>query len=92
MAIGEIPLGHGNSQERFAAITQSGINWIAAAENVARVGRFNDPVLESFHSWLGKKSYQQNMAGNFNYTGIAVMQSKATGNYYITQIYIKTLN
>jgi uncharacterized protein YkwD len=91
MAAGEIPFGHDNSQQRFAAISQSGINWIVAAENVACVGRFDDPASESFRWWLSNKSYQQNMEGNFNCTGIAVVQSKTKGNYYITQIYIKTL-
>jgi uncharacterized protein YkwD len=90
MAAGVIPVGHVNSNQRFAAIAQSGIDWVAAAENVACVTRFEDPVSEVFRWWLSCKSDQQNMEGKYNRTGIAVAKSKTKGDYYITQIYIKT--
>jgi uncharacterized protein YkwD len=90
MAAGVVPVGHTDSNERFAAITQLGINWTAAAENVACVNRFKDPASESLHYWLNSKIGQQNIKGNFNRTGIAVIRNKNKGDYYITQIYLKT--
>jgi uncharacterized protein YkwD len=89
MAAGMVPIGHDNSSQRFAAIAQAGIAWIIAAENVAQAARFEDPVTKAMHCWLNCKTDQQNLEGNFNRTGISVVQSKAKGDYFITQIYIK---
>jgi uncharacterized protein YkwD len=91
MASGITKLGHFDSKQRFAMIAESGINWIAAAENVACVNRIDDPALEAFHNWTLRGWHLQNMKGNFDRTGIGVVQNRSKGDYYITQIYVKTL-
>jgi uncharacterized protein YkwD len=91
MATGLTKLGHFDSERRFAMLGESGINWIAAAENVACVGRIDDPALAAFHDWTLHRWYLQNMKGNFDRTGIGVVQNRSKGNYYITQIYVKTV-
>lgn len=90
MAEGVTPFGHADSYLRFEQIAKSGINWLAAAENVACVPRSGDPVAEALQFWTVMRGYDENLQGDFDLTGIGIAKNKATGDYYLTQIFIKS--
>ncbi|HEY8465044.1 MAG TPA: CAP domain-containing protein [Bacillota bacterium] len=90
MAQGLVPLGHFHSYLRFEKISQSGLEWVAAAENVACVPRLGDPAMEVFKIWTKERGYKKNMEGDFDLTGIGIAQNQTSGEYYLTQIFVKT--
>lgn len=86
MATGLTPVGHVNADQRFETISQTGLSWIAVAENVACV---KDPVADSLQCWSTIRGYKKNMEGDFDLTGIGIVQNRNNGSYYITQIFVK---
>ena len=66
--------------------------WIpygAAAENVASNYGHDDPAAMAVEGWIKSPGHHQNMVGDFDLTGIAIVQSDR-GEYYYTQVFIKS--
>jgi uncharacterized protein YkwD len=87
-----VKVGHQGASHRFEKVAKKGLSWVSAAENIAFLSKYRDPVKEVVAEWIkSSKGYRQNMEGNFNLTGIGVIKSRS-GAYYFTQIFIKTHN
>lgn len=83
-------VGHQGASHRFENVAEKGLSWVSAAENIAFLSKYRDPVKEAVAEWIqSSKGYRQNMEGDFNLTGIGVVKSSG-GVYYFTQIFIKT--
>jgi uncharacterized protein YkwD len=90
MSDGIIQTGHQGASRRFENVSQKGLSWVSAAENIAFLSKYRDPVKEAVAAWIeSSKGYRQNMEGDFNLTGIGVVKNR-NGAYYFTQIFIKT--
>lgn len=84
MANGTVPFGHQGFDQRVAA-TQ--INYQAAAENVAWNQGYSDPATRAVQDWLGSSGHLANIQGNYNLTGVGVVQT-SDGKCYFTQLFI----
>ncbi|MHB8055782.1 MAG: CAP domain-containing protein [Candidatus Aminicenantales bacterium] len=85
MADGTVPFGHDGFTERFAAIRKI-IPASAGAENVAYTTSADSVVL----LWLDSPEHKQQIVGNYDYTGVGVAWALADGEYYFTQIFIRS--
>jgi len=64
------------------------IEWIEAAENVARNKGYADPVAEAMRAWMISPEHRHNiLSPRFAETGIAVCRSKRDEAYYFTQVF-----
>jgi uncharacterized protein YkwD len=89
MADGIVKTGHQGAGRRFESVSQKGLSWVSAAENIAFLVKCRDPVTEAIAEWIkSSKGYRQNMEGDFSLTGIGVVKDR-NGAYYFTQIFIK---
>jgi uncharacterized protein YkwD len=87
MADGTLPLGHDGFDARVAAIQQT-IPLTGAGENVAFNFNSPSPVDTAVIGWLHSPPHKANIEGNFDMTGIGIVQN-SKGEYYFTQIFIK---
>lgn len=79
-------LSHDGFSKRIEAL-KGDISYRSAAENVAYNMGYHDPVSNAVTGWIKSNGHQQNMAGNYNLTGIGVAKTQQ-GEYYFTQIFI----
>lgn len=86
MADGAVPFGHEGLAERAAA---TGIKIGSVSENVAYYQAVPDVATRVVNGWLESEAHHQNIIGDFNLTGIGVIQN-AAGRYYFTQIFIRS--
>src|SRR5258708_37376358 len=84
-----VPFGHDGADARFANIENSIPNVTSFGENVAYNIGYSDPAATAVSDWLASPGHYANIMGNFNLTGIGVA-SNDQGEYYFTQIFIKT--
>lgn len=87
MASGKVPFSHQGFEDRVNAIAKS-ISYRSAAENVAFNEGYNDPATQAVKGWLNSPGHRQNIEGDFDLTGVAVVKN-AEGRYYFTQIFIR---
>ncbi len=67
---------------------QRRIEWVEAAENVARNKGYDDPVQEAMRAWMISAEHRHNiLSARFAETGIAVCRSKRDNAYYFTQVF-----
>jgi len=81
-------LSHDGFEQRVAAIAQS-IPYRGAGENVASNQGYSDPAAQAVVGWLNSAGHRQNIEGDFDLTGIGVVQA-ADGTYYLTQIFVRS--
>jgi uncharacterized protein YkwD len=86
IASGNVPFGHHRFADRIKLLHQQ-FKLTAASENVAMGQK---TAAEVFSSWMSSEKHRQNIEGDFNLTGIAVVQNNSGTNIF-TQIYAKTL-
>jgi uncharacterized protein YkwD len=80
----------GFSHEGFnGRVRKTGINYLAAAENIAYNHGQTNPVTTAVTGWINSAGHRRNIEGDFNQTGIGVIQSQ-NSTWYFTQIFIKT--
>lgn len=84
MANGSVPFGHGGFSERANQLIQL-LAGNAASENVAWGQRNAHEVVKS---WLNSDGHRKNIEGDYNLTGIAIVQNSQGENVF-TQIFIK---
>jgi uncharacterized protein YkwD len=58
-----------------------------AAENIASTQDYPHPDRIAVQDWIASQAHQQNIIGNYNFTGIGVAKN-AQGEYFFTQIFI----
>jgi uncharacterized protein YkwD len=88
MADGKVPFSHEGFQQRVQAISVK-ISYSSAAENVAYNMGYDDPASQAVQGWIKSPGHYTNIVGDSNLTGIGVVKN-AKGEYYFTQIFIKT--
>jgi uncharacterized protein YkwD len=86
MANKKMGFGHGGFGGRYKRLYKQGKNCRGAAENVAYY-RMNPKVL--VNGWIASPGHRKNILGNFNQTGIGVVESKKPGWGYMTQIFLR---
>jgi uncharacterized protein YkwD len=79
-------ISHNGFDGRAAALGRS-IKYSGVAENVASNHGFQDPSLIAVKSWMSSPTHHRNMVGNFDLTGIGVVEQG--GSYYFTQIFVR---
>lgn len=79
-------ISHDGFEQRISSLSQA-VPFISAAENVAYNQGYSTPVDQAVQGWLDSPGHYQNIVGNFDLTGIGVVQN-AQGEYYFTQIFI----
>jgi uncharacterized protein YkwD len=78
-------ISHNGFDDRAAAIGQS-ITYSSVAENVASNKGYENPDNTAVKGWIKSPGHQQNMVGDFDLTGIGVVEQG--GTYYFTQIFV----
>ncbi|MCX7935723.1 MAG: CAP domain-containing protein [Planctomycetota bacterium] len=64
------------------------LEWVEAAENVARNKGYADPVQEALRAWMNSPEHRHNiLSPRFSETGIAVCRSQRDHAYYFTQVF-----
>lgn len=86
MAKGLVPFSHDGFEQRVRAIA---IPYRSVAENVAYNQGHRDPATIAVQGWIQSSGHRQNMEGDFNLTGIGIVQN-SKGEYYFTQIFLKS--
>lgn len=88
MAQKKVPFNHNGFEERVAEIRNQ-IDVQYFSENIS-LSRGNDPNPADaiFASWKKSREHNRNLLGDYNLTGIGVVQNQK-GDYYTTQIFIK---
>lgn len=87
MAAGKVPFGHSGFAGR-AEVLQQRLSYQAIAENVGYNLGSTNPGSEAVQGWLQSPGHLRNIVGDYRLTGIGVAK-KATGEYYLTQIFVK---
>ena len=88
MADGVVPFGHEGFYERIHNIRKE-IAYLRAGENLAWISGASDPASYIVNEWLGELDHRHNIEGDFNMSGVGVAKERR-GDYYITQIFIKS--
>lgn len=83
MAKGTVPFGHTGVNDRASLIWKN-VGTGIVGENVALNG--TGPK-QAFEQWKSSKSHNNSMLGDFNFTGIGIVQKDNA--YYFTQIFLK---
>jgi uncharacterized protein YkwD len=78
---------HDGFHERADSIAQT-IVYRKAAENVAYNMGYGQPDLVAVQGWIESPGHQLNMTGQYDLTGIGIVQN-SKGEYYFTQIFIR---
>ena len=73
---------------RRADLVSKTIVYRSVAENVAFNGGHGQPDRGAVKGWIESPGHQRNMLGQYDLTGIGVVQN-AKGEYYFTQIFIR---
>ena len=68
----------------FTAVTEAGINYISAGENIAYGQRTPEEVM---NSWMNSKSHRENIM-NEDFTGIGIGVYQQDGRKYWVQLFI----
>lgn len=82
-----------NHQEEFETRSQlikNKIPYQQVTANLSISHGYRDPATQAVQNWLKQTEYRQNIEGDFELTGIGIAQNQG-GEYYITQIFVKTL-
>jgi uncharacterized protein YkwD len=79
-------ISHNGFDNRAAAIGQT-ITYSSVAENVASNQGYENPDNTAVKGWIKSPGHQQNMVGNFDLTGVGVVERG--GSYYFTQIFVR---
>ena len=79
-------ISHNGFDDRAAAIGQT-ITYKSVAENVASNQGYENPDNTAVKGWIKSPGHQQNMVGDFDLTGIGVVEKG--GSYYFTQIFLQ---
>lgn len=92
MASGRIPLGHYNFDRRKAEISEN-MGFISGlAENVGVISNSGNNARaiakEFVRLWAGSPRHRQNMLGDYNITGVGVVQARG-GKIYATQMFAR---
>jgi uncharacterized protein YkwD len=87
MALKQIPFGHAGFEQR-AQIIRRTRSYQNLGENVGYNWGEADPAGAAVARWLDSPAHVQNIAGNFELTGIGIATSDK-GEYYFTQIFLK---
>ncbi|MCS6793572.1 MAG: CAP domain-containing protein [Oscillatoriaceae bacterium SKW80] len=87
MSEGKVPFSHQGFEQRMKILSQS-IPYRSAAENIAYNLGYSEPATQAVQGWIKSPGHRKNMEGNFNLTGVGVVQN-AKGEYYFTQIFIR---
>ncbi len=78
-------ISHNGFDGRVAIIGKT-IAYSSVAENVASNKGYENPDNTAVQGWIKSPSHQRNMVGNFNLTGVGVVERG--GSYYFTQIFV----
>ena len=87
MASGELPLGHDGFSDRVNRIHEE-LGLGSAGENVASGFTTAESVVKA---WIESPSHRYNIEGDYNETGIGVVQND-DGVYYYTHIFYKKVD
>ncbi len=79
-------ISHSGFDGRAAAIGQT-ITYSSVAENVASNKGYENPDNTAVKGWIKSPGHHQNMVGEFDLTGIGVVEQG--GTYYFTQIFVR---
>lgn len=71
-----------NGTRCFTAVTEVGINYISAGENIAYGQRTPEEVM---NSWMNSSGHRANILGSYDYIGIGVTYKN--GTYYWSQFF-----
>ena len=74
--------------DRRADLVGQTIVYRSVAENVAFNAGYGQPDLVAVKGWIESPGHQRNMLGQYDLTGIGVVQN-GKGEYYFTQIFIR---
>lgn len=88
MANGKVSFGHGGFKQRIDAINRV-IPYRSAAENVAFNKGYSNPGQQAVEGWIKSPGHRINIEGQYNLTGIGIVKNPK-GEYYFTQIFIRT--
>lgn len=80
-------ISHDGFEGRVKEIARR-ISYRAAAENVASNYGHDRPARVAVEGWIKSPGHQKNMIGDFDMTGIAIVENDR-GEYYFTQVFIK---
>jgi len=86
MAMGISAWGHDGYEDRTKMVATV-IRWEEFGENLARNSN-NDSAQKAMTGWINSPLHEDNLIGNFSYTGIGVARS-ASGEYFFTQIFVR---
>jgi uncharacterized protein YkwD len=86
MAENKVGFSHSGFNER---VQNTRINYRSAAENIAYNQGTADPAAVAVDGWIKSEGHRKNIEGDFNQTGIGVIQSRSKRCYF-TQLFIKT--
>lgn len=87
IAAGIVPFGHAGFDRR-AKVISTATPYRTIAENVAVNRGYDDPAEITVQGWIESEGHRQNMAGNFDTTGIGVAID-GEGKLYFTQIFLR---
>lgn len=87
MAAKITPFSHQGFEERVKALAAV-LPFQKAGENLAVNRGYNNPVAMAVRGWIDSPGHRKTMEGDFNLTGIGVVQNRV-GEYYFTQIFLK---
>ena len=80
-------MSHDGFNQRAELVSKT-IVYRSVAENVAFNAGHGQPDLVAVKGWIASPGHQRNMLGQYDLTGIGVVQN-AKGEYYFTQIFIR---
>jgi uncharacterized protein YkwD len=78
-------ISHNGFDNRVTEIGKT-IPYSSVAENVAANQGYKNPENTAVEGWITSPRHQKNMVGDFNLTGIGVVEKG--GRYYFTQIFV----
>lgn len=79
-------ISHNGFDNRIEVIGKT-IDYSSVAENVASNQGYENPDNTAVKGWIKSPGHRQNMVGNFNLTGIGIVERG--GSYYFTQIFVQ---
>ncbi len=89
MADGKVSFSHTGFNKRVQRIVKGyRLTSYKAAENLFMTGYQTSISADALKGWINSPGHKVNLEGNFNYTGIGVVQAD-DGTWYITQIYVR---
>lgn len=89
MANGKVAFGHAGFEQRTNTINRI-VPYRTAAENVGFNKGYSNPAEQAVEGWIKSPGHRINIEGQYNLTGIGIVRN-AKGEYYFTQIFIRSL-